>query len=268
MLLAIDIRNTHTSLGLFGNSNEESKPVQRWKIRTDPLSTSDELALMIRGLLGDNIGRLKGLTALCTVPSVLRELRVMLDSHWAKIPGVVVEPGVRTGVPLLVDNPKEVGADRIVNSLAAFHKYGTPCITVDCGSSTCIDVVSAKGEFLGGAIAPGIEASTLQLASQSAALRQVELIRPRSVVGKNTVECMQSGAIFGFTGMVDGIIDRIRAEVAGFSEDNVSVIATGDMAPLIVDESDEIDYHEPDLTLEGLQMVFRRNSDSERPKRK
>lgn len=198
MLLAVDVRNTNIVLGLFTGSGSHSKLQQDWRVRTDAGMTGDELALLFRGLLGADVDRITAVSALSTVPSVLRELRGMLGKYWAEVPHVVVEPGVRTGVPLLVDNPKEVGADRIVNSLAAHHFYGGPCIVVDFGTSTCVDVVSGKGEFLGGgAIAPGVEISMDALASQSAALRKVELTRPRGgVVGKNTVECMQSGAVF------------------------------------------------------------------------
>lgn len=155
MLLTVDVRNTNIVLGLFTGSGEHSKLVQDWRMRTDQRMTADELALIFRGLLGVHVDQITGVAALSTVPSVLREIRVMLTRYWGHVPHVLVEPGVRTGVPLLVDNPKEVGADRIVNSLAAHHLYGAPCIVVDFGTSTCVDVVSGKGEFLGGAIAPG-----------------------------------------------------------------------------------------------------------------
>ena len=155
MLLAIDVRNTHTVVGLVSGSKEHAKVVQHWRIRTESEVTADELALTIDGLIGDDSDRLTGAAALSTVPSVLHEVRLMLEQYWPSVPHVLIEPGVRTGIPLLVDNPKEVGADRIVNCLAAFQKYGTAAIVIDFGSSICVDVVSAKGEFLGGAIAPG-----------------------------------------------------------------------------------------------------------------
>jgi len=259
VLLTVDVRNTNIVLGLFTGTGEHSKLVQDWRMRTDARMTADELALIFRGLLGTHTDQITGVSALSTVPSVLREIRVMLTRYWGHVPHVLVEPGVRTGVPLLVDNPKEVGADRIVNSLAAHHLYDAPCIVVDFGTSTCVDVVSAKGEFLGGAIAPGLEISSDALASQSAALRKVELVRPRSVVGKNTVECMQSGAVFGFAGLVDGLVRRVRKELTAFSGSDVVVIATGDLAPLIMPETETVDEHEPDLTLEGLRLVYERN---------
>ncbi|MEE2031390.1 type III pantothenate kinase [Rhodococcus chondri] len=259
MLLTVDVRNTNIVLGLFTGSGSHAKLLQDWRVRTDPRMTADELALLFRGLLGRDAEQITGVAALSTVPSVLRELRVMLARYWDTVPHVVVEPGVRTGVPLLVDNPKEVGADRIVNSLAAHHFYGSPCIVVDFGTSTCVDVVSGKGEFLGGAIAPGVEISMDALASRSAALRKVELARPRGVLGKNTVECMQAGAVFGFAGMVDGLVRRVCAEVPGFAGSDVAVIGTGDSAPLIMHESRTLEHHEPDLTLEGLRLVYERN---------
>ena len=154
MLLVVDVRNTHTVVGLIAGAGEHAKVVHQWRIRTEPEVTADELALTIDGLIGDDSERLTGASALSTVPSVLHEVRIMLGQYWPSVPHVLIEPGVRTGIPLLVDNPKEVGADRIVNCLAAFHKYAAPAIVVDFGSSICVDVVSAKGEFLGGAIAP------------------------------------------------------------------------------------------------------------------
>ena len=175
MLLAIDVRNTHTVIGLISGSGDHAKVVQHWRIRTESEVTSDELALTLDGLIGDDSERLTGAAGLSTVPSVLHEVRLMLEQYWPSVPHVLIEPGVRTGIPLLVDNPKEVGADRIVNCLAAFHKYNSAAIVVDFGSSICVDVVSAKGEFLGGAIAPGVQVSSDAAAARSAALRRVEL---------------------------------------------------------------------------------------------
>ncbi|NLG55845.1 MAG: type III pantothenate kinase [Rhodococcus sp.] len=259
MLLAVDVRNNHIVVGLFSGSGDHARLVRDWRLRTEPGVTADELALTFRGLLGEHTETITGVAALSTVPSVLRELRVMLTRYWDHVPHVVVEPGVRTGIPLLVDNPKEVGADRIVNALSTYHRYGGPAIVVDFGTSTVVDVVSAKGEFLGGIIAPGLEVSTDALAAQSAALRRIELAKPRSVVGKNTVEAMQAGAIFGFAGLVDGLVGRVRDEFDEFAGDDVAVVATGASASLVVLESEEIDHVEPDLTLVGLRLVFERN---------
>ncbi|BBZ31452.1 type III pantothenate kinase [Mycolicibacterium confluentis] len=264
MLLAIDVRNTHTVVGLISGTGDNARVVQQWRIRTEPEVTADELALTIDGLIGEDSERLTGAAALSTVPSVLHEVRVMLEQYWESVPHVLIEPGVRTGIPLLVDNPKEVGADRIVNALAAFHRYGQPAIVVDFGSSICVDVVSAKGEFLGGAIAPGVQVSSDAAAARSAALRRVELTRPRSVVGKNTVECMQAGAVFGFAGLVEGVIRRIREDVDGFDGDDVVIVATGHTAPLLLPELRITAHHDPHLTLDGLRLVFERNRDNSR----
>lgn len=267
MLLAIDVRNTHTVIGLISGAGEHANVVQQWRIRTEPEITGDELALTVDGLIGDDGEQITGAAVLSTVPSVLHEIRLMLDQYWPSIPAVLIEPGVRTGIPLLVDNPKEVGADRIVNALAAFHKYGTPAIVIDFGSSICVDVVSAKGEFLGGAIAPGVQVSSDAAAARSAALRRVELTRPRSVVGKNTVECMQAGAVFGFAGLVDGLVRRIRDEldgVAGFAGADLTVVATGHIAPLLLPDLRTAAHYDPNLTLDGLRLVFERNRNIQR----
>src|SRR5260370_41972203 len=168
---------------------------------------------------------------------------------------VVVEPGVRTGVPLLYDNAKEVGADRSVNTLAAYHLFGGPAVVVDFGTSTNFDVVSARGEFLGGALAPGIEVSIDALAARAARLLKVEVVRPRSVIGKTTVEALQSGILYGFAGQIDGLVRRIVAELGG----RATVVATGGLAPLVIAEGETIQAHEPDLTLIGLRLVYQRN---------
>lgn len=261
MLLALDVRNTHTVVGLISGSGEHAKVAQHWRIRTESEVTADEFAMIIEGLIGDDSERLNGAVGLSTVPSVLHEVRVMLDQYWPSVPQVLIEPGVRTGIPLLVDNPKEVGADRIVNCLAAFARYRKAAIVVDFGSSICVDVVSAKGEFLGGAIAPGVQVSSDAAAARSAALRRVELVRPRSVIGKNTVECMQSGALFGFAGLVDGLVSRIRDDLEGPDTDgaDVEVVATGHTAPLMLPDLRTVRHYDRHLTLDGLRMVFERN---------
>lgn len=258
MLLTIDVRNTNIVLGLFSGTGAHSKLVRHWRIHTNPLLTADEFAMQVRGLVGAQLDQVVGVSGLATVPPVLRELRTMLSQYWGHVPHVLVEPGVRTGIPLLVDNPKEVGADRIVNCLAAYQHYNSPAIVIDFGTAICVDLVSAKGEFLGGIIAPGVEIATEALVERSA-LRRVELARPRSVLGKNSMEAMQSGAVFGFAGMVDGLIDRIRDEFEAFSGNDVAVVATGPTAALIVPESETIDDHDPYLTLTGLRLVYERN---------
>ena len=257
MLLAIDVGNTNTVLGIF----DKSQLVRSWRVKTDPRDTADELWLLYRSLIDGH--EISGLAVCSTVPSILRELRVMITRYFADHDCTIIEPGTKTGVPLLVDNPREIGADRIVNTLAAHELYGAagPCIVVDFGTSTNLDVVSPKGEFLGGALAPGIEISVEALASRAAQLRKVELIRPKSVIGKNTVEALQSGTIFGFAGQVDGLVNRIIDELEVLYPDtgDVSVIATGGLAPLLLGIAETIDFHEEDLTLIGLRLVHEGN---------
>ena len=255
MLLTVDVGNTNIVLGLWSGS----ELVGDWRMRTDARITADELALTVRGLLGPHADAVSGISALSTVPAVLRELRVMLCRYYARVPKIVVEPGVRTGVALLVDNPKEVGADRLVNTLAAHHLHSTACVVVDFGTSTNVDAISARGEFLGGAFAPGIEISVDALALRAAALRKVELVPPRSVIGKNTVECLQSGILYGFAGQVDGLVRRIVRELSPGGAEPVAVLATGGLAPLVLDESETITDHVPELTLLGLRLAYERN---------
>ena len=263
MLLCVDVGNTQIALGLYADTATEDEPevdpplVRDWRMRTDPRMTADELEVAVNGLLGRYATQVTGIAALSTVPSLLRELRLLIDRRGD--PNVVVGPGVRTGVPLLVDNPKEVGTDRVMNTLAAHRLFGTACIVVDFGTSTNIDVVSAKGEFLGGALAPGIEISLEALATRAAALRTVELVRPRSVIGRNTVECLQSGVLYGFAGQVDGLVRRILTEL-GPKAGPVTVLATGGLAPLMVETSETITAFVPDLTLLGLRLTYLRNA--------
>ncbi|MQA25005.1 MAG: type III pantothenate kinase [Micromonosporaceae bacterium] len=252
MLLCIDVGNTNTVLATF----EGEKLVHSWRIKTDARATADELALIYRGLLhGDDV-QITGAAVCSTVPSVLRELRAMLGRYYPGVPTVIVEPGVRTGVHLAIDNPKEVGTDRVVNTLAAFTLYGGPTIVVDFGTTTNFDVISERGEFLGGAFAPGIEISFDALAARAAQLRRVEPAPPRSVIGKNTVECLQSGLYYGFAGQVDGLVRRMVAELGSVE----AVVATGGLAPLVIGECDTVTHHEPNLTLIGLRMVYDKHS--------
>jgi type III pantothenate kinase len=264
VLLCVDVGNTQIALGIYPGDGPDSRPevpkpplARDWRLRTDPRMTADELEVAVRAMLGPYASRISGVAALSTVPSLLRELRLLLDRR-AGTPSVVVGPGVRTGVPLLVDNPREVGADRVMNTLAAHRLFGTACVVVDFGTSTNIDVVSAKGEFLGGALAPGIEVSLEALAARAAALRTVELTRPRSVIGKNTVECLQSGVLYGFAGQVDGLVRRILVEL-GPKAGPVTVLGTGGLAPLMAGESETITEFVPDLTLLGLRLTYLRN---------
>jgi type III pantothenate kinase len=253
MLLAIDIGNTNTVLGVF----DGEKLDRSWRIKTDSRSTADELALTYRGLLADH--PVDGIAACSTVPAAMRELRQMLADYYANLPTVLVEPGVRTGVSLQYENPKEVGADRIVNTLAAYHLVHGPAIVVDFGTTTNFDVVNERGDFMGGALAPGIEVSLDALAERAAQLRKVELVEPRGPIGKNTVEALQSGILYGFAGQVDALVRRLRAALVPDDPESVAVIATGGLAPLVIRNSETVTRHEPDLTLLGLRLIYERN---------
>jgi type III pantothenate kinase len=266
VLLCVDVGNTQIALGVYdeGHEDEVRPPLVRdWRMRTDRHMTADELEVALRGLLGRY--EVTGVAALSTVPSLLRELRLLFDRR-PELPHVLVGPGVRTGVPLLVDNPREVGADRVVNTLAAHRLCGTACVSVDFGTSTNIDVVSAKGEFLGGVLAPGIEISLEALAHRAAALSAVEIVRPRSVIGKNTVECLQSGMLYGFAAQVDGLVRRILDEL-GPAAGPVTVLGTGGLVPLMREVSETITEYVPDLTLLGLRLAYLRNVDQPRTAR-
>lgn len=255
MLLAIAVENTRTVLGLLDGDQVE----RHWRVGTDDRRTADEWAVLVAGLLQDS-SDIDGIAVCSAVPSVLHELRDVAARYFTGIPAVIVEPGVKTGLPVLMDNPREVGTDRIVNALAAVHLYGGrgPCIVVDVGTATTFDVVSDKGQYVGGVIAPGIEVSLDALRLRAAQLRKVELIRPRTVVARNTIEAMQSGAIYGAAGQIDGIVGRILTE-QGWHPEDVTVIATGGLATFVAGDCPAIDKHEPYLTLLGLRLVFDRN---------
>ncbi|HEY8980347.1 MAG TPA: type III pantothenate kinase [Streptomyces sp.] len=261
MLLTINVENTHTTLGLFDGADI----VQHWRVSTDARRTADELAVLLKGLMGMHplpgveLGEgIDGIAICATVPSVLHEFREVTRRYYGDVPAVLVEPGVKTGVPILTDNPKEVGADRIVNVVAAVELYGGPAVVVDFGTATTFEAISARGEYVGGVIAPGIGISAEALGVKGAQLRKVELARPRSVIGKNTVEAMRSGIVYGFAGQVDGVVRRIVRELAA-DPDDVTVIATGGLAPVVLGEVSVIDEHEPWLTLIGLRLVYERN---------
>ncbi|MCC3763998.1 type III pantothenate kinase [Glycomyces sp. TRM65418] len=253
MLLCVDIGNTNTVLAVFeGETLKHS-----WRIRTDPHATADELGLTFRALLdGDGVD-LSGIALSSTVPQQGAEVAKMVQRYYPHAHLVQIAPGVKTGVRLSIDNPREAGPDRIANTHAAFHLYGGPCITVDFGTSTNIDVISATGDFLGGAFAPGIEISIDALASRAANLLKIPLVKPRSVIGKNTVECLQSGMVYGTAAQVDGLVRRITAELG---TDPTAVVATGGLAPVVIEQCETITHYEPDLTLHGLRMIWDRNA--------
>ena len=262
MLLTIDVGNTQTVLGLYDPAAQHRDGaagglVDHWRLSTDAERTSDEHAVTIRGLLDivdvDFDDDLTGAAICSGVPRILSNLREMVERYLPFEP-VVIEPGVKTGMPILYDNPKEVGADRIANAIAAYDLFGGPTVVVDFGTGNNFDVISEKGEFVGGAIAPGVEISLDALFGRAAALRAVELVEPPSVIGKSTVESVQSGAVYGFAAMIDGMVQRFSAELG-----DVNVVATGGLAPLISPVCTTIDHLEPFLTLHGLRLVHDRN---------
>jgi len=256
-LLCADIGNSHTVLGLV----DRGEVLDHWRVATDERRTADEWAVLLRGLLRESnvADGVQGVAVCATVPAVLHEWRDMLVRHYGTLPNVVVEPGVRTGVPVLMDNPREVGADRVVNALAAASLFEGPAIVVDFGTATTFDVVSPRGEYIGGAIAPGMDISLEALGRRGAQLRKVELLRPRTVIAKNTVEALQSGMVFGFASQVDGIVERMIEEL-GVPTESVHVIATGGLAPVVVGECRSLTAHQPWLTLLGLELVYARNT--------
>jgi len=255
MLLTADVGNTETVLGVF----DGPELAHTWRLSTQPERSADELALVFAGLLehrGLSLEKLSGLCVASVVPDVTQRLREMAARYLSFEP-LVVGPGTKTGVSILTDNPREVGADRIVNTLAAYTRFGGPAIVVDFGTGTNFDVVSEHGEFLGGVIAPGLQISAATLMQRAARLTRVDLEAPPSVIGKNTVEAIQSGLVFGTAGEVDGIVDRIRRELSGAT----TTIATGGLAPVVIPHCRTIDHHEPFLTLEGLRLVHGKNLD-------
>jgi len=257
MLLTIDVGNTQIALGMF----DEDDLIGHWRVSTDPDATFDEIRWQLTGILGADGFAQSDILGVCVssvVPAMTATIR-RVAPHVVSGSVVVVEPGVRTGLSIEIDNPREVGADRIVNAVAARARYDSPVVVVDFGTSTNFDVVGPSGAYLGGAIAPGLAISTDALVSGTAALRRVEFSPPRSVIGKGTVEAIQSGAIYGHAGLVDGIMERIAATF----DVPVTRVATGGLAPTIVPHCSSVDIVDPYLTLEGLRIIFRLNQDVE-----
>lgn len=261
MLVAIDVGNTQTVIGLFGPGDgpggSSAELLYHWRVATVASRTADEVALLLDQLFQlqglDPEESISGIAVASVVPRQRTALREMTQK-WFKVDTVIVEPGVRTGMPIHYDNPKEVGADRIADAVAAYERYGGPTIVIDFGTATTFEVVSERGEYLGGVIIPGIEISLEALFSRAALLPRVELVEPRAVLAKNTVESIQSGIIYGFAAQVDGLCRRLEDEVGP-----CTVVATGGLAGLIGPHSRAIEHQEPWLTLEGLRIIFGRN---------
>ena len=255
MLIAIDVGNTQTVMGLY----EGQELVDSWRLSTVRERTADEYRLFFSGLLRQDGYRLEDVdgVALSSVVPTVKAAMIQVAEEMISGPLVVIGPGVRTGMPINIDNPREVGADRVVNSVAAAHRYGTPVVSVDFGTSTNMDAVDSSGSYVGGAIAPGLEVSLNALISATAALRRVELTPPRAAIGKNTVEAIQSGLLYGHAGLVDGLVERLVAELGG----TVPVVATGGLASTIVPHCRSVEIVDSNLTLDGLRMIFEMNVD-------
>ncbi len=265
MLLAIDVGNTQTVLGLYelgdpaSLDRAEGGLVGHWRAASNAEATSDELAVLIDGFLATErwelLSDVSGIAIASGVPRVTAALRAMTAQYFDFDP-VVIEPGVRSGIPIRYDDPREVGADRIANAVGAVALYGGPTIVVDFGTGTTFDVISAAGEYLGGVIAPGVEISLEALFERASALRSVELTAPRSVIGRSTAEALQSGAIYGYAAQVDGLARLIMAEIG-----ESTVVGTGGLASLIAPHSACIEHVQPWLTLHGLRLVWHKNTE-------
>jgi type III pantothenate kinase len=253
MLLAVDVGNTQTVLGLF----EGEELVEHWRLATEAERTGDELAALFASLLelrSRTFADVSGVSLSSTVPLLVRAYSDLAAQH-IDAPLLVLGPGTRTGLPILYDDPREVGPDRIANAVAARERYGAPCIVVDFGTSTNFDAVSAEGEYVGGVLAPGIEISMDALFARAARLTKVDFVEPDTVIGKTTTSSLQSGLVYGFAGQVDGIVERMRSELG----DSAPAIATGGLAELIAPHAKTIEKVDPLLTLDGLRLVWDRN---------
>jgi type III pantothenate kinase len=250
LLLAVDAGNTQTVFGLY----DDATLLEHWRVATEAQRTGDELGALVGRFI--DLATVDGVCLSSTVPALVRAYEAFAE-RWAKAPILVVGPGVRTGIPIRHDAPREIGPDRLMNAVAALERYGAPCIVVDFGTSTNFDVVSAEGEYVGGVLAPGIEISMEALFERAARLVKVDFVEPPAPIGKTTATALQSGLVYGFAGQVDGIVTAIRGELGV----EAPVVATGGLAELIAPHSTTIGRIDPLLTLEGLRLVWERNED-------
>ena len=262
VLLVVDVGNTQTVFGVYPSDQQGhtqgSELADHWRIATNAERTPDELALLVRQFLAGrgepfDSSHVRGVAICSGVPRATAHLRRMCERYLGYQP-TVLEPGVRTGMPILYDNPKEVGADRIANAVGAMDHHGAPVVVVDFGTATTFDAVSPKGEYLGGAIFPGVEISLEALFSRAAALRRVELVEPRSVIGRSTTESLQSGALYGYAAMVDGMCERIQAEIGP-----CKVISTGGLGPVIARFTKSVHENDAWVTLHGMRLIHEKN---------
>jgi len=255
VLLAIDVGNSTTSVGLFAGERLD----HHWRLSTQANRTADELALHLFGFMSlDGLSHredLTGVVVASVAPPVSATIEQLVEDH-LHVPAVVVAPGIRTGIPLRYEDPREIGADRIANAVATVELYGGPAIAVDFGTSTNFDAIDRDGAFVGGAIAPGVAVSTDALVDHAAQLPEVAAVRPPAAIGRTTIQALQSGIVHGFAGQVDAIVTRIAAELGP----GVSTVATGGgMASAVLDVCETIDHHDPFLTLKGLRLIWDRN---------
>ncbi len=253
MLLTFDISNTSIKAGVF----KGDQLLAHWRFATEREKLTDEYAMLLLSLFqasGIPVSEIDGVSMSCVVPPLRSVFDELAKKYLHRTP-LIVGPGIKTGVKLAVDNPREVGADRVVNSLATYRLYGGPSIAIAFGTATVFDCVSAQGEYLGGSIAPGVVTALQSLTRSAAQLFQVELVRPAKAIGKNTVTTMQSGVVLGFAGLVEGLVKRLKSEL----DENAKVIATGGLADVIAPATDVIDVIDHELTLKGLRLIYELN---------